>query len=126
MTDLFFMGGPLFMGILTIILVAMVSLTCYIAIQKKKEGIKPLADSWVKELGILGLVVGIFGQFIGLYQAFSIIEEAGSVSQAMLVGGFKVSSITTLYGFVILILSLILNVGLKLLDNPNVQQGKGN
>jgi hypothetical protein len=117
MTDLFFMGGPLFMGTLTIILIAMVATAAYIAIQRKNENINPTAIVWVKELGILGLVVGIFAQFIGLYQAFSTIEQMGSVSQAMLVGGLKVSSITTLYGFVIFILAILLNFGLRLMKN---------
>lgn len=114
MIDLFFIGGPLFMGTLTIILIAVVSMAVYIAIQKKKDVENPLADSWVKELGILGLVIGIFGQFIGLYQAFSAIEEMGSVSQSMLAGGLKVSSITSIYGLVIFILAIILTFGLNL------------
>ncbi|MDZ7755019.1 MotA/TolQ/ExbB proton channel family protein [Rhodohalobacter sp.] len=114
MIDLFFIGGPLFMGILTIILIALVATAVYIAVQRKTERSGSLPVNWLKEIGILGLVIGILGQFLGLYQAFSAIEQMGSVSQTMLAGGLKVSSITSIYGLVIFILAVLLQFGLNL------------
>lgn len=116
MIDLFFIGGPLFMGILTIILIALVATAVYIAVQRKTEHSGSLPVNWLKEIGILGLVIGILGQFLGLYQAFSAIEQMGSVSQTMLAGGLKVSSITSIYGLVIFILAVLLQFGLNLTD----------
>lgn len=113
MIDLFYMGGPLFMGILTIILIVMVALAVYIFVQRGKEGESRPPISFVKEVGIFGLVFGIFSQFVGLYQAFNAIEQMGSVSPAMLFSGLKVSSITTLYGFIICIIGWLLYFGLK-------------
>ena len=95
MIDLFYMGGPLFMGILTLIFLAVL-----IAAFLRKPA--------VKELGLIALAFGFLGQLIGLYGAFQGIEAMGGVSQAMLAGGLKVSSITALYGLVIYIISLII------------------
>ena len=67
MLDYFYMGGPLFMGMLTLI-------------------------------------------FIGLFGAFEAIESMGGVSQSLLAGGLKVSSITSIYGLLIYIISLIIQV----------------
>ena len=89
------MGGPLFMGILTLIGLLMI-----VAFILKKGA--------VQQLGLLALAVGVLGQMIGLFGAFEGIESMGGVSQAMLAGGLKVSSITTIYGLLIYVLSLIL------------------
>ena len=108
MTHLFYMGGPLFMGILTILLITVTAVTIYVYLRGSNRHI-PL----IKEIGIFALVVGILGQFIGLYQAFQSIEMAGTVSQAILAGGLKVSSITTIYGIIIFLISWLLYSGLN-------------
>lgn len=103
MLDLFYEGGLLFMIILTILLIGVI-----VSFWKFPE--------WVKELGILALSIGILGQIIGLYSAFQGIEQAGEVSQQMMAGGLKVSSITTMYGLLIYILSVIL----QLINKPKL------
>ena len=55
---------------------------------------------YLKECGTLALALGVLGQLIGLYEAFEAIQSMGSVSTAMLVGGLKVSMVTTLYGLI--------------------------
>ena len=111
MTDLFYMGGPIFMGILTIILIATIAITIINYLQLKK-GLKPHITI-VKEIGIFGLIIGIFGQTLGLYSAFSIIEQAGTVSAEILISGLKVSSITTIYGLIICIIGYLLYMILR-------------
>lgn len=69
----------------------------------------------VKSIGLLSLVTGVLGQVIGLLSALSTIEQIGSVSQAMLAGGLKVSFITTCYGLIIYLLSLLIAI---VLTNP--------
>ena len=113
MKNLFYMGGPLFMGILTAILIIMVAWTVYhlipvisqkeVNISKSKSKLKH-----IKTIGTFGLVTGILGQLIGLYQAFDVLEKMGNVSQSLLAGGLKVSMITNLYGIFIFLFSLIL------------------
>jgi biopolymer transport protein ExbB/TolQ len=63
--------------------------------------------SYVKSLGVLAFVVGLFAQLLGLFSAFTAIEEMGRISPAMLAGGLKVSMITTIYGAIILIICLL-------------------
>ena len=96
MLDYFYIGGPLFMGMLTLIFIALI-----VAAVLKKG---------VKEIGLLALAMGFLGQLIGLMGAFEGIEAMGGVSQSMLAGGLKVSSITSIYGLFIYIISLIVQV----------------
>jgi len=96
MLDYFYMGGPLFMGMLTLIFIALI-----VAAVLKKG---------VKEIGLLALAMGFLGQLIGLMGAFEGIEAMGGVSQSLLAGGLKVSSITSIYGLLIYIISLIIQV----------------
>ena len=102
MLDYFYMGGPLFMGMLTLIFIALV-----VAAVLKKD---------VKEIGLLALALGFLGQLIGLMGAFEGIEAMGGVSQSILVGGLKVSSITSIYGLLIYIVSLIVQVVQRFLN----------
>lgn len=92
----FMMGGPLFMSILTLILILLIAA----AILKKE----------VKEIGLLALAFGFLGQLIGLMGAFEGIEAMGGVSQSVLAGGLKVSSITSIYGMLIYTIGLIIQV----------------
>ena len=72
---------------------------------------------WIKEVGLLALSIGILGQIIGLFSAFQFMEASGGVSQEVMAGGLKVSSITTAYGLLIYIVSLVLRIVIK----PRVQ-----
>ncbi len=103
MLDLFYQGGSLFMTILTILLLGVI-----VSFWKFPE--------WIKEIGLLALSIGILGQIIGLYGAFQGIEQMGQVSQQIMAGGLKVSSITTMYGLLIYIISLIL----RLINKPRL------
>ena len=96
MVNLFLSGGPLFMGALTIIGLLMI--------------VAAFRKGCVKELGLLALAVGFLGQLIGLFSAFVAIEQMGEVSPAMLAGGLKVSSITSIYGLLIYVIGMIIQV----------------
>ena len=113
MFDIFSQGGPLFMGILTLILLSLVAVFVLSLIKKRDE--KQLLQSiqWLKSLGTLGLVVGILGQLIGLFSAFSVIETSQGISPTMLASGLKVSMITTLYGLIIYITYIVFSMILK-------------
>ncbi len=97
MLELFYQGGTLFMSLLTILLIALI-----VSAFKFPE--------WINEIGLLALAVGALGQIIGLYGAFKGIEEMGQVSQQMMAGGLRVSSITTMYGLIIYIISLVIRI----------------
>lgn len=115
----FIMGGVEFMGALTIIALMIIGIIIKKTVDlfSDKDMPQPKLEwglKYIKALGLLALVVGVFGQVIGLFQAFKTIEEMQEVPPSLLAGGLKVSSITTIYGFIIYIFShlcwLVLNL----------------
>jgi len=110
MIELFQMGGPLFMGILSIIFIGVIITTVYYLKSSDKN---ETSLNRIKSLGQFAMVFGILGQLIGLYDAFKFIEQAGSISPGMLAGGFKVSMITTLYGIIIYVISYLIWLALQ-------------
>lgn len=122
MTDIFYMGGPLFMGILTLLLLVVLVLTVYRAVQLLNGTIEHHTTfrhqlTHIKSVGLFAMIVGIFAQLIGLYDAFSAIERVGDVSPALLAGGLRVSMVTTIYGIVIFLVAylawMVLDITLK-------------
>ncbi|MEY2963858.1 MAG: hypothetical protein RL754_1119 [Bacteroidota bacterium] len=96
MLQYFAMGGPLFMGAISLVFILMI--------------VAAFRKGCVRELGILALAIGFLGQLIGLFSAFEGIEAMGGVSQAMLAGGLKVSSITSIYGLLVFTIGMIIQV----------------
>jgi biopolymer transport protein ExbB/TolQ len=110
--DLFFQGGTLFMSILSIIFIVVLVLSIKKLVDlygpgEKDSAVVKQGISLILEIGRFGLIVGVFGQIVGLFQGFSVIEEVGGVSMEMLAGGLKISSISTLYGLLILIVAYV-------------------
>ena len=103
MFDLFLAGGKLGMSILT------AELICMLFAAWK-------APAWVKEIGLLALVTGIFYQFLGMIQAFGVIQMAGDISPSLLAGGFRVSFISVMYGMLIYAASLVI----RMLQKPRI------
>jgi len=101
------------MGILTLILLSLLVVFVRSITKRGDEKQLNLSLQWLKSIGTLGLVVGILGQLIGLFSAFSTIEAGMEISPAILAGGLKVSMITTLYGLLIYIIHLLCSMILK-------------
>jgi len=100
MFELFEKGGTLFMSLISIAQIGM-----FVAIILHQRG--KANTTAIREFGLLALTLGILGQLIGLYSAFVGIQQMGSVSPAILMGGLQVSMITTFYGFIGFIISRI-------------------
>lgn len=112
MFDLFYQGGPLFMGILTVLLFIVILLSVYflyLIIKKEYKSLDMTLKNLtlIKTIGNYALVSGILGQLIGLYSAFTQIEAAREVSPAIIFGGLRISMITTIYGIVIFLISYL-------------------
>lgn len=116
MIELFKMGGPLFMGILTLELLAV--FFCAVRYHVKNYTTKNDLDL-VKSFGVLALVTGILGQLLGLFSAFKAIQSVGSVSPAILVGGLKVSMISTIYGIIIFLIAYLVWIFFKSRSQTN-------
>jgi hypothetical protein len=113
MKELFYMGGPLFMGILTVLLVILLAVTVYfvVLIGSGKAAGKvnfPHRLGYIKAIGLFIFITGILGQLVGLVEAFKVIEEVGDISPSIMAGGLKVSMITTLYGMLIYLISILI------------------
>ncbi|MFY0625360.1 MAG: MotA/TolQ/ExbB proton channel family protein [Reichenbachiella sp.] len=114
MMDLYLQGGSLFMGILTLLLLVVFVFSILNVIRiLNKESFSEFHLQAVKSVGLFALVVGVLGQLIGLYSAFEIIAEVGEISQQKLAAGIRVSSITTLYGMLIFLISYAIWFGLS-------------
>ncbi|MBN2638368.1 MAG: MotA/TolQ/ExbB proton channel family protein [Bacteroidales bacterium] len=110
--ELFYMGGPGFMGVLTILLITMVAWIVYyfiVGYTSKMDANKVLRKlGYGRSIGLFAFITGILGQLIGLYMAFSDIAKVGNISPSVVFAGVKVSMIVTFYGFFIYLVSLIL------------------
>ena len=97
MFELFHLGGELDMTLLTINLLALL-----FAAWK--------APAWVKEIGIIALVVGVIGFFIGFYIAAEDICKAGDITPRIVWSGLRVAVIPPMYGLFIYLVSLIIRI----------------
>ena len=106
MLNLFFEGGWLFMGLITLNAIAMLFFSIRCA--KSAFSTKPTdlnQKYYIRFFGMLALVIGVLGQIIGLYEAMKYISLQGGMTQEVLAGGLRVSFITTVYGFIIFLLA---------------------
>ena len=106
MIQLFYQGGPLF---LTLISLPIIALIVVLVRSRKNRSLEAAA----RELGSLALALGVLGSLIGLFEGFQAVEQMGGVSPEMLMGGLKVSLITSLYGLFGYLLSRAGILGLK-------------
>ena len=120
MKTLFVEGGVLFMGMLSIVLLAILVLavknSVLVAKNEKEASVFSSQVGYIKSLGLFALVMGFLGQFIGLFSAFEYIAANGTVSPSILAAGFKVSSIASIYGMVIFLVAYVLWFGLDSLS----------
>ena len=106
MFKLFIQGGPVFMTILTVLLVGL-----FFAAWK--------APRWIKEIGSFALVFGFLTLLIGLYQMFVALQQVAMdigegvtgvfdlISPGVLFGGLKIALIPVFYGIIIYLISLV-------------------
>lgn len=103
MFKFFVAGGPVFMAVLTIVLVCM-----FFAAWK--------APRWVKEIGAFAIVFGIFSTLLGITQMLGVVQEVGDIDTGVLCGGMKVTLIPTIYGIIIYLISLIV----RIIEKPRI------
>ena len=100
LSDYFISGNMIHMSILTLLL-AFVFLSAW------------KAPAWGWKIGLLALVSGILFGLLGYYQIHDAIQRSlldGDISPAVLAGGYKCTLIPVIYGFIIFIVSLIINI----------------
>ena len=109
----FIEGGPLFMGMLSIVF----SVILVIAVLAGKSALDNKSDEdeklsarigYIKSLGLFAFVLGMLGQFLGLFQSFRIIGSGMEISPAIMAKGVKVSMVTSIYGMIIFLIAYLL------------------
>ena len=107
MFGLFIEGGWEFMSLITILAFVMLFFAAKgaAAVYGDTHSYPPARLYYIRFFGMLALVTGVLGQLIGLYEAMKQISQMEGISQQMLAGGIKVSSITTLYGFIVFLIA---------------------
>lgn len=105
-----FEGGIAFM--LPIYLLYAVNLVLVVVLlvrfirKQQRENLKKLSEM-ILFFGSFAFLLGILGQAIGIIQALDAIQAAGDVSLGLMAGGFKVSMIAPMYGFMLFIVSFL-------------------
>ena len=82
MSDLFYQGCPLFMGLLTLIFIAMIAISAINGMPVLKGNISDPQTAarkigYIRSVGLFALIIGILAQLIGLFSAFQAIELKG-------------------------------------------------
>lgn len=105
-----FEGGPLFMTLIYLMWVAVIVLGFIFWRKRNSSGKLTLTrlNEAVLFIGSLGLLVGILGQVLGIFEALSYLSVNVDVSARLIAAGLRVSFIAPLYGFGLFILSGIL------------------
>ena len=85
------------MSVLTLLLIAM-----FFAAWK--------APAWVREIGLIALAFGFLGTVLGFLQIGDVLSANSDIASTIIWGGVKVTLITTIYGIIIYIVSLILRI----------------
>ncbi|WP_204345375.1 MotA/TolQ/ExbB proton channel family protein [Psychroserpens algicola] len=97
--NIFMEGGPLFMSLILICLLASLAFIVVGFMRSKSATLK--ARKFLKlavDASLLGLVLGFLGSVIGLISAFDSVEAMGNPNPAIFAGGLKVSLLTATFG----------------------------
>ncbi|MFY0591169.1 MotA/TolQ/ExbB proton channel family protein [Roseivirga sp.] len=116
MISLFNEGGPLYMGIISIIGAVMLVLSVFHARSAFMTGFRSHSFqrlAQIREVGLFALIFGVLSTTISLVSVFSAIEEVGDVPLPLLAGGLKYATYTLIYGLIIYLLSLLISIILK-------------
>lgn len=72
------------------------------------------APRWVKEFGLLALIIGILSMMIGFYSIADVVQASDTpISFVLACGGLRVAFICPIYGMIVYALSLLLRIALK-------------
>ena len=108
------------MGILTLVLLTMISVSVRNALQMQSGKVHEPDDvarriAYTRSVGLFAMIFGLLGQLIGLFSAFQAIELGDvNVSPTLLAAGFKISMITTIYGALIYAIALLISFGMSM------------
>jgi hypothetical protein len=107
-------GGPLFMYLLLILLIACVALVIKAFVKGDPEG---KTRKLVGSISLFALVWGFLGHLIGLIGAMDAISTANDISNGVLAAGLKVALLSPTFGMVVFLIARAGMIGLQLKKN---------
>jgi len=108
-------GGPVFMYPILVLLVLILILIVKGFINKRDNG---KIVTLISSLGLFTVVWGFLGQTIGLIAGFDQIQQMGTVSTQILVGGLKVSLLSPAFGLITFLIARLGIIVLVLVKKP--------
>jgi hypothetical protein len=114
MEELFFRGGWVFMSLLSIILVLVLGMSILSGLSIMRSKVRNPKQitrriTYIKEIGLFACITGILAQLISLFSAFKAIEFGTiEITTSQIWSGFKVSIITSIYGLLIYVLTVVI------------------
>ena len=88
------------------LVLAIILFTGYFRKQPRKNAQK-LSEA-ILFFGSFAFLIGLLGQAVGIMAALDAIQAAGDISLSLMAGGFKVSMLVPMYGFILFILSFVI------------------
>ncbi|MCE4563340.1 MotA/TolQ/ExbB proton channel family protein [Maribellus sp. CM-23] len=105
--EIFYVGGPLFMGIISCLALLAFGVFILKVVQVVKHQYTLKGLDLILLAGSVAVAVGVLAQIIGIVQALEAIRNAADVSPAIVAGGAIVSFYTPIYGLLVFIFSMI-------------------
>ena len=95
----FLEGGALFMSLILICLL----ITIYFIVKstlniKTNNDISKKMLKHINDSGILAMILGFLGAFLGLLSAFDILEATGQAAPSIIAGGLKIALLSPIFG----------------------------
>ncbi len=113
LSEIYPAGGP-FMNVISLLTIVMVIVTVWKVVQmitRKVYSFKLL--DLILMAGSASAAVGILSQITGIVQALEAIRAAGDISPQLVMGGAIVSFYAPIFGFIVLVFSLLIYFVLK-------------
>ncbi|WP_298903861.1 MotA/TolQ/ExbB proton channel family protein [uncultured Psychroserpens sp.] len=118
--NMFVDGGPLFMTLILICLLAsLFFLVRGFANVKKSLEISNKMLKLASDASLLGLVMGFLASIIGLITAFDSVEAMGDPDPSIFAGGLKISLLTASFGLFTFVVARIGIIILRMMSNTN-------
>jgi biopolymer transport protein ExbB/TolQ len=114
--NIFVEGGPLFMSLILLCLLASIFFVVKGLVSVKKSS--ATANKMLRltiDSSLLGLVLGFLGSVIGLIMAFDSIEALGNPDPSIFAGGLKISLLTATFGLFTFVVSRVGIIVLRLM-----------
>jgi hypothetical protein len=95
----FMEGGAIFMSLILIcLLISIYFIVKSILNIKTNNDVSIKMLKHINDSGILALILGFLGAFLGLISAFDVLEATGQAAPQIIAGGLKVALLSPLFG----------------------------